>query len=81
MEIIRFKELLTSGFDIEFNINDVFYSFTKAELNGENRYFIGNENYTEHSNFPTVDDMLNYQINGEVLSKIIETTDEEDISF
>jgi len=81
MEIIRFKELLTSGFDVEFNIKDVFYSFTKAEINGEVRYFIGNENHTEHSNFSTIEEMLNYRIDGNLLSKIIESTDEKEISY
>ena len=81
MEIIRFKELLTRGIDVKFNIKDVFYSFTKAELNGEVRYFIGNENHTEHSSFSTVDELLNYPIDGETLEKNIASADGDDIPY
>lgn len=81
MEIKKFKDLLIRGFDIEFNIDDVFYSFTKAELNDEVRYYIGNENYTEHSSFLNVEEMLNYKINNVLLSKIIESTNEDEIYY
>ncbi len=81
MEIKKFKDLLIHGFDIEFNIDDVFYSFTKAELNDEVRYYIGNENHTEHSSFLNIEEMLNYKINNKLLSEIIESTNEDEISY
>jgi len=81
MEIKKFKDLLIHGFDIEFNIDDVFYSFTKAEVNNEVKYYIGNENHTEHSAFLTVEEMLDYKINNVSLLKIIESTSEDEISY
>lgn len=81
MEIKKFKELLICGFDIEFNIDDVFYSFTKAELNDEVRYYIGNENHTEHSSFLDIEEMLNYKINNVLLSKIIESINENEVNY
>lgn len=81
MEISKFKELLTNGFDVEFNIEDVFYSFTKVPVNGEIRYYIGNENYTENHNFSSIDELLAYKINGIELSKIVESIDEEEVNY
>lgn len=80
MEIKKIRDLLIRGFDIEFNVGDVFYSFTKVEINNETRYYIGSKNYAEHS-FLNVEEMLTYQINGISLSEIIKSTNEDEISY
>ena len=81
MEISKFKDLLTRGFDIEFNIGEVFYSFTKVVVNGETKYLIGNENYSEDSTFDSIDDLLLYKINDVELRKIIKDISEEEVCY
>ena len=81
MEVSKFKDLLSRGFDIEFNIGDVFYSFTKSSENGTTKFYIGNENYTEHSSFLTIEELLDYKVNNSKISEIVLSTKEEEIYY
>ncbi|MCF0108479.1 MAG: hypothetical protein HUJ59_05745 [Bacilli bacterium] len=81
MEIIKFKDLLERGFDVEFNIEDVFYSFTSNLVNNKKMYYIGNENHSINVSFDLVDELLKFQINNKEIIDIIFNLNEEEIYY
>ena len=81
MEITKFKDLLLRGFDVEFNINDVFHSFTSTEDENKKKFYIGNENHSLSVSFDLLDDLINFKINKKTVKEIVEATPEEEIYY
>ncbi len=80
MDINRFKELLLSGFDVEFDYDDAFYSITTSKVKGKIIFSVAN-NKKWWLEFNTIDEVYNCLINNKKLIDIIESIPEEEICY
>jgi len=81
MELEKFEYLLINGFDIEFNIDDVFFSFTSSNDGEKTIYLIGNENYDKFPQFDDIKDLLKYSINGKKIEEIINCINDDEVYY
>lgn len=80
MEIVKFIELIKSGFDIDFNVGDIFYSVSSEDQENSSTVYLGNE-LKKSVIFKNIEELLEYKIDGKSLKDIIENTPEEEIFY
>lgn len=80
MEIVKFIELIKSGFDIDFNVGDIFYSVSSEDQENSSTVYLGNE-LKKSVIFKNIEELLEYKIDGKSLKDIIENTPEEEIYY
>ncbi len=80
MDINKFKELLLTGFDIEFDYDDAFYSITTSKVKGKIIFSVAN-NKKWWLEFNAIDEVYNCLINNKKLIDIIESIPEEEICY
>lgn len=77
MELSKFVDLIKRGFDIDFNIGEVFYSVSSEDPDNSTVVYLGNE-FKQGLEFQNIDALLDYNIDGKPLKDtIIELPDEE----
>lgn len=80
MSVEQFKELIKQGYDVEFNIGDVFHSVTSEDIDTSEVVYLSNEN-NETREFKNIDALLNYEIDGKTIESIILNKKEEEIFY
>lgn len=80
MLIDKFKELIKQGFDVEFNIGDVFHSVTSEDIDTSEVVYLSNEN-NENYEFNNINDLLKFQVDGKTIAEIIKEKSEEEIFY
>lgn len=81
MRIGEFINLVKSGFDVSFNYNDVFYTISLIEENGnEKKYGIGSNNgFT--ADFDDVESIPDFVLQDKKIEEIILHLKEEEIFY
>lgn len=81
MRISEFINLVKSGIDVSFNYNDVFYTISLIEENGnEKKYGIGSDNgFT--ADFDDVESILEFVLQDKKIEEIILHLKEEEIFY
>ena len=78
--INEFKELIKQGFDVEFNIGEVFHSVTSEDIDTSEVVYLSNENNEIHE-FKNVDELLAFRVDGKTIEEIIKEKKEEEIFY
>ncbi len=78
MDITKFKQLFNQGFDLEFNIGDIFYSVTSKDIEHSKIAYLGNEK-KESLKFDSIDVLLKHKINNQTLEEIIKKIPDEEV--
>lgn len=81
MQIDEFINLIKSGFDVSFNYNDVFYTISLIDENGdEKKYGIGSDNgFT--ADFDDVESIPEFVLKDKKIKDIIVNLKEEEIFY
>ncbi len=81
MQIDDFMNLVKSGFDVSFNYNDVFYTISLIEENGdEKKYGIGSDNgFT--ADFDDVESIPEFVLKDKKIKDIIMDLKDEEIFY
>lgn len=81
MHIKDFIKLISSGFDVSFNDDDVFYTISLIKDDKEGRvYGIGGDNGFK-ADFDSVDSIPLFELGGKTIESIIEATPEDEIYY
>lgn len=81
MHIKDFIKLISSGFDVSFNDDDVFYTISLIKDDKEGRiYGTGGDNGFK-ADFDSVDSIPLFKLGGKTIESIIEATPEDEIYY
>ncbi len=76
-----FIKLISSGFDVSFNNDDVFYTISLIKDDKEGRvYGIGSDNGFK-ADFDSVDSIPSFELGGKTIESIIEAIPEDEIYY
>ena len=80
MSVEQFKELIKQGYDVEFNIGDVFHSVTSEDIDTSDVVYLSNEKNEMHE-FENIDTLLKYEVDGETIEQIILKKKTEEVFY
>lgn len=81
MQIDEFINLIKSGFDVSFNYNDVFYTISLIDENGnEKKYGIGSDNGFK-ADFDDVESIPEFVLQDKKINDIITILKEEELFY
>lgn len=76
MELSKFVDLIKRGFDVDFNIGEIFYSVSSEDPEKTTVVYLGNE-LKQGVDFNNIEELLEYEIDGKKLKEIISELPEE----
>lgn len=80
MELSKFIDLIKRGFDIDFNIGEIFYSVSSEDPDNSSVVYLGNE-LKQSVDFNNIDELLEYEIDGKKLKDIIQELPEDEFFY
>lgn len=80
MELPKFIDLIKRGFDVDFNIGEIFYSVSSEDPENSTVVYLGNE-LKQRAEFNNIEELLEYEIDGKKLKEIIQELPEEEFFY
>lgn len=80
MELSRFIDLIKRGFDVDFNIGEIFYSVSSEDPENSTVVFLGNE-LKQGAEFNNIEELLEHEIDGKKLKEIIQELPEDEFFY
>lgn len=77
MAFLTYFDLVKRGFDVDFNVGEIFYSVSSEDPDNSSIVYLGNE-LKQGVEFKSIDELLNHEIDGKKLKDVIQELPEEE---